>query len=154
MQPAKRFLQIPPEDRQLIAQEHERLAAFLRDLRETCSEFQSSGDCRECGKEKSASCQGLLVSFQHDFVALIEEHFEHEERIMRDTLSAPEDDAYFRQHVAEHTRLLDEIRNTLIPATNALSRQGQTAAAIRMLHDRVSEIFGQHAYGFDDALLE
>ncbi|MCX7627644.1 MAG: hypothetical protein N2Z69_04435 [Methylophilaceae bacterium] len=141
-------------DRLRIVQEHDRLTAFLHDLQHTCSEFDTSVDCKRCGREKMASCQGLLVSFQFDFIELIEEHFEHEEELMRRCLASPEDDAYFRHHQAEHTRLLQEIRNVLIPQSTQMSHHGQTAAAIRLLQEKITEIFSQHTLDFDQHLLK
>jgi len=41
---------------QLIEDEHARLERFLRELRETCCEFDSLEECQDCGREKIASC--------------------------------------------------------------------------------------------------
>lgn len=147
------FAVIPEADRLRIEEEHAHLATFLRDLRDTCTEFESMHECHGCGSEKSASCHGRLASFQFDLLDLVAEHFENEEGIMRDNIASPEDSQFFRRHQAEHARLLDEIKNKLIRESSSLSHQGQTVAAIRLLHVKITEIFKHHANEFDEKLL-
>ena len=139
-------------DRLLIDAEHARLEQFLSDLRDTCENFDLQGDCYGCSRAQVATCQGRLTSFFYDFLDLVTEHFENEENIMRNTLLAPEDESYFRLHQQEHARLLQEVRE-LMRESAVSSSQGNPSGAIRRLESKISELFGQHAHGFDSALL-
>ncbi len=142
------FIRIPEEDRLRIEEEHTRLATFLRDLRNTCSEFESRQDCHDCGSEKTSSCQGRLASFQFDLLDMVAQHYENEENIMRNNLATPDDDRIFRSHQAEHARILDNIRKKLIRESSAINRQGNTAAAIRLLYEGMVTIFEAHENEF------
>lgn len=148
------FSDIPDAEKLSIEEEHDHLERFLKDLVDTCTEFESKNDCQPCGREQCASCQGRLASFQFDFLDLVAEHIENEEGIIRKHLNSPEDSEYFRRHQTEHVRLMNELRNKLMRESTQLSRQGKTAAAIRMLHEKLTEIFEGHAKNFDARLLK
>lgn len=143
---------IPEADRLRIEEEHARLATFLRDLRNTCSEFESRHDCYDCGSEKTSSCQGRLASFQFDLLDMVAIHHENEENIMRNNLATPEDDLIFRSHQAEHARILDGLRKNLVRESSALNRHGNAAAAIRLLYEGIVTIFEAHENEFDIVL--
>lgn len=140
------------EDHRLIEDEHARLERFLHDLRDTCKEFCTQNDCQGCERERIASCRGRLTSFFYDFLDLVAEHFENEEKIMRGSLLAMEDSPYYRQHQEEHASLMREMR-TLMQESAALSEQGNTAQAIRQLYSRVTARFGEHARLYDTPFL-
>lgn len=146
------FTFLPEEDRLRIEEEHARLAIFLRDLRNTCSEFESQQDCHDCGSEKTSSCQGRLASFQFDLLDMVAQHYENEESIMRNNLATPEDGLIFRSHQAEHARILDDIRKNLVRESSTLNRQGNTVAAIRLLYEGIVTIFEAHENEFDFVL--
>lgn len=148
------FAAIPDADRLRIEEEHDHLERFLKDLVDACTEFETKNDCQACGREQCASCQGRLASFQFDFLDLVAEHIDNEESIMRNHLDSPEDSEYFRHHQAEHVRLMEEVRNKLMRESTLLSRQGKTAAAIRLLYEKLTEIFEDHANDFDSRLLK
>jgi len=145
---------IPDADQSRIEEEHAHLEQFVKDLVNTCTEFESMKGCEQCGREQCASCQGRLASFQFDFLDLVAEHLDNEENIMRKYLVSPEDSRYFKSHQAEHVRLLDEIRNNLLRESTRLNRQGRTAEAIRMLHGKLAEIFEDHCKDYDGMLLK
>lgn len=153
LQPETGEAVIPKQERTRIEDEHDHLESFLKDLVETCTEFASATECNVCSREKSATCRGRLASFQFDFLDLIAEHIENEEEIMRKYLASPEDSQYFRGHQAEHMRLMNELRNKLMHESSQLSRQGRTVAAIRLLYEKLSEIFEEHANKFDNRLI-
>ncbi len=139
-------------DRRLIDDEHAHLERFLRDLCGTCCQFESTADCQRCSKEQIASCRGRLPSFFHDFLDLVFEHFENEEKLMRNVLQSPDETDYLWRHHEEHKNLLRDVKQQ-IQACSTLSQQGNTAEAIRVFHQHVSEIFSEHARTFDSALL-
>ena len=148
----KDFRELTTVERQLIEDEHTHLERFLRDLRDTCCEFYSLKGCQGCGREKIASCQGRLISFEHVFLDFVIEHFGNEEKIMSE-ISRPQDtNEYFRLHQQEHDRLLQEMES-LMHKLSTKSKQGHTAVAIREFHYRVAELFGKHAHTFDDFFL-
>lgn len=143
---------LSPADRQIIDEEHERLEQFLHDLRDTCENFSAHGNCYHCSRAQVATCQGRLTSFFYDFLDLVAEHFENEERIMSNTLLIADDDQYFRQHQAEHARLIREVRELMYESA-VFSNQGNPSEAIRRLFLKISEMFGEHAHAFDSAFL-
>lgn len=139
-------------DRLLIDAEHARLEQFLCDLRDTCENFGAQGDCYRCSRTQVATCQGRLTSFFYDFLDLIAEHFENEEKIMRNTLPPVDEDQYFVRHQQEHARLVLEVR-ALMRESAEYSSQGNPSEAIRRLESKISELFGEHAHTFDSRFM-
>ncbi len=153
MQPPDQHPNAPSaDDRLLIDAEHARLEQFLKDLRDTCENFGASGNCYGCSRVQVATCQGRLTSFFFDFLDLISEHFDNEERIMLDTLPPSEQDGYFLRHQAAHARLTREVREFMRESA-VFSNQGNPSEAIRRLERKISELFGHHAHAFDDIFL-
>ena len=132
-----------------IEQEHSRLERFLNDLGETCREFSSKQDCSGCERGTQACCQGRLTSFFYDFLDLVAEHIENEEAIVGRYLANADDSRYFKQHQEAHGLIMGELRRLMEEAVG-ISKHGQTAEAIRRLHQKISHIFGSHARDFDD----
>lgn len=139
---------LPPADLKIIEAEHARLDAFLRDLRETCVWFDTTDTCLQCDRERHACCLGRLSSFQFEFVELMEEHIANEERLMMAALGAEDQDHYLFQHRAAHQQVSVEVRR-LLQECAAMDRQGQIAAAIRLLHARIHTLFSEHARQYD-----
>jgi hypothetical protein len=139
-------------DRQLIEDEHRRLESFLNDLRDTCCEYETTQSCQGCGMEKTACCQGRLVSFFYDFLDLVEQHFENEENILRGLIPSVEDEFDFVLHQQDHARLMLELRGVMQEAL-ALNKLGKTAEAIRLLYRQATATFGEHASSFDSTFL-
>ena len=137
-----------PVELGLIEREHAHLQRFLCDLRDTCCEFESGRNCDGCEHEKTVSCQGRMASFCYDFMDLVDEHFDNEEQFMRAGLASPEDDDDFLRHLQAHSRLTQEMRKSVLQALT-LSKQGDTAAAVRLLYDEISRMFGEHARAYD-----
>lgn len=135
-------------DRELLDHEHARLEQFLRDLSETCTEFLSQGGCQNCDQTTQACCQGRLTSFHYDFLDLVAEHIENEETIIGRYLANPADSLFFREHQQAHAAVLQELRQ-LMDQSIALSKRGETAAAIRLLLAEITLMFGEHAHQFD-----
>lgn len=144
----RKFSALSMDDRHSIKMEHVRLARFMNDLRATCSEFASSADCNRCAKEKVASCQGQLPSFFYDYLDLVEEHFENEERILHGVIKTQDEKEQIRLHHDEHVKLLQEVKQ-LIHEASTLSRQGEVATAIFQFYQRITEIFSEHDRVFD-----
>lgn len=153
LQPDQIFSELSAADRLLIDEEHARLEQFLNDLRDTCEKFGAQGNCYGCSRAQVATCQGRLTSFFYDFLDLVAEHFENEENVMRASLAAADDDEYFRQHRAEHARLMREVKS-LMQESSVLSNQGNPSEAIRRLDRKIAEMFGVHAYAFDAPFLQ
>ncbi len=137
----------------MLEAEHARLECLLRGLREACCEFDRLKECQSCDKEQIASCQGRLVSFSHDFLDFVIEHFENEERIMTAILGAEDSDRYFHPHQKAHVRLVREMERPMSELSR-MSKQGNTAAAIGELYGLTEEMFSEHARACDDALMQ
>jgi hypothetical protein len=148
MQRSSRIDTIARDDLEALDHEHVRLEQFLRDLCDTCTEFLSGSGCQGCDQVTQACCQGRLVSFYYDFLDLVSEHIENEESIIARYLAHPEDSRFFREHQQAHAAVIQELR-LLMEQSIALSRQGETADAIRRLHEQISAMFGEHASQFD-----
>jgi hemerythrin len=138
-------------DRYLIDEEHARMERFLRDLRETCAELDALEDCNGCDNGKAASCQGRLNSFMYDFLDIISEHFENEEKIMQICLSDPEHNEYIRRHLTAHEKLMREIK-ILMREADELNKHGITVLAIRQIYNQIEEMFKVHAHEYDSYL--
>jgi hemerythrin len=136
-------LLLPTDHRLLIDEEHTRMERYLRDLYDTCSELEADG-----GRDKLASCQGRLTSFLYDFLDIISEHFENEEKLMQACLAAEEDVDYFRRHRAAHEKLAREVK-VLMRDVTEMNKQGSTALAIRHLYQQIAVMFGEHAREYD-----
>jgi hemerythrin len=137
---------LPPDDLNLVDEEHARMEKFLRDLYDTYSELEAEG-----GDARVASCHGRLTSFLYDFLDIISEHFENEERLMQACLVAPEDVDYFRRHRAAHEKLARDVK-VLLQETAELNRHGSTALAIRHLYQQIAVMFGEHSREYDKFL--
>ena len=140
-------------DRMLIDAEHARLEQFLCDLRDTCENFGAQGDCYRCSRAQVATCQGRLTSFFYDFLDLIAEHFENEEKIMLGSFPASGEDDEIARHQKEHARLMMEVKG-LMRESAEFSSQGNPSEAIRRLEKKISELFGEHAHTFDSRFLK
>lgn len=152
LQADQNFHKLSDADRLLIDAEHVRLEQFLRDLRDTCENFLAIGNCYSCTRAQIATCQGRLTSFFYDFLDLIAEHFENEEKIMRNNSHLFDDDPYFRLHQEEHARLIREVRE-LMRESAEFSSKGNPSEAIHRLERKISELFGEHAITYDSVLL-
>jgi hemerythrin len=139
-------LLLPPDDLNLIDQEHARMERFLRDLYDTYSELEADG-----AGDRLASSHGRLNSFLYDFLDIISEHFENEERLMEACLAAQEDKDYFQRHRAAHEKLAQQVK-ILMRETAELSKQGSTALAIRHLYQQIAVMFGDHSREYDNFL--
>lgn len=153
LQPDQISSELSAADRLLLDEEHIRLERFLKDLRDTCENFSAQGNCYSCSRTQVASCQGRLTSFFYDFLDLLAVHFENEEKIMRGSLKNADHDAYFRQHQAEHAKLIQEVKN-LMQESFVFSQQGNPSEAIRRLDRKIVEMFGMHARVYDALFLQ
>lgn len=140
-----------PADRQLIDQEHARLEQFLHNLGDTCCELGSQKNCTNCARDKFASCQGRLTSFHYDFLDLVTEHFENEEKIMCDRLRMSNDE-YFHKHRGAHAKLMRDLTE-MMRVSSILNRRGNTAEAIRQICRWIEVNFAEHARTYDGVLL-
>lgn len=150
VQPAKN---LSPEDYLLIEEEHLRLHEFLNDLQKTCCNLDNQLGCENCTVETLASCRGQLASFFYNFVNLSENHFGHEESIMRSRLRVAEENEYFRKHERAHAKLMDELY-AIVSQCSSLDEQGKTAEGYRQLYKRMSELLDEHDRLFDDPFIE
>jgi hypothetical protein len=149
------FTGLAANDQRAIEAQHARLEQLLKDLCDTCSEFNRHADCSLCPREKVACCQGRLPSFLYDFLDLVADHFETEEQIMSQLLQ-PSEIAYreyLRRHREEHANLMREVKQ-LIQQSGELSKQGNVGEAIRLFHQLISRRFSEHAHSFDNPLLK
>jgi hypothetical protein len=145
------FDTLSERDRLLIEGEHSRMGLFLKELRDTCCEYETTNTCQECGQEKAACCQGRLASFSYDFLDMVEQHFENEESILRGLMSSSEDEPYFLLHKQAHEMLMLELRGVMQESL-MMNKQGRTAEAFRLLYQRTLAMFGEHASSFDSIL--
>lgn len=146
------FITLSAADRQVIENEHARLAQFLCDLCDICGEPVPSADCHKCGNEKFASCQGLLPSFFYDFHDLLNEHFENEETIMSSLPQSEPLDEYLRQHQEDHALVIQELQH-LIRESTVLSQQGNVVVAIQQFRQLIKSRLREHDRFFDAILL-
>ncbi len=74
----------------LMAKDHRKLSDFLSKLNTKAFNGQSQGDMFKC---------------INDFIRLVEEHFEKEEKVMNNI-----DYPQMLEHIKEHARLLDQLK--------------------------------------------
>jgi hemerythrin len=137
------------EERQQMEFEHNQLARFLHDLRDTCSNLDGEIDCNSCQSESLGSCRGRLPSFIYDLMDICEKHFDHEESLLSTKFHQAESDEYFLAHKQAHEDILRVLKSKLIECKE-LNQYGQTAQGYRLLYHTVSNLFSEHARLFDD----
>lgn len=138
-------------DHHLIDQEHELLAKFLNDLRDTCANLDNQKGCDACSKEKFASCHGRMYSFLYDLLEISAKHFNHEEMVM--LKSATTDSEYFRAHQKDHMKIMSSLKE-IVDTCATLDQQGITAEGYRRLYKTISNLFKNHNFSFDEPFIK
>lgn len=149
---ANEIKKLTPEDFALIEQEHARLAGYMDRIHETCCYIDGTNSCKDCGREKLASCSGRLTSFLMDIVNIAEEHFYHEEEIMLNRSNNIANSEYFIAHQQAHHDIL-LLLESLGKVCYQFDKTGETVNAYRRLHHQLKEIFQEHDLQFDDPFI-
>lgn len=93
-----------------IDEEHAHLLACMRTLKQICSAPSHPSHCTGCTCDQRVSCEDDLVSILGDLLAFILDHFEGEERLMRDTLLKQVDRAVFDAHMEDHAAISGKVQ--------------------------------------------
>ena len=149
---AQSIRNLAAEDYQLIEEEHLRLHELLDNLRATCCNLGNQLGCQGCSSEKLAACKGQLTSSFHNLVYLSDNHFFHEESIMRNWPRIAEEYEQFHRHRQAHAGIMVALHQTVSECA-VLDGQGETAEGYRRLYTRMSELLEEHGHLFDDPFI-
>lgn len=111
-----------------IDAEHAHLLVSMRSLKTICIDLQNLASCAGCGDDRRQRCEDDLVGILGDLLAFILEHFEGEERVMRETLLMQVDRAVCEAHMEDHAAISGKIQE-IVASLNLL----ETVSRIREL---------------------
>lgn len=126
--------------------EHQQLLAIIALVRSLCEGFESRVDCTSCSLSNRLQCESSLVGILGDLLAFVLEHFQREERIMRDSFLINIDRAMCEAHMEDHADIslkIQQIVAALDPNRNVVMIRELDALLVRwidhhiVMHDRL-----------------
>ena len=127
----------------LIDFEHLVLLNSMATLRQVCHDFSTRQDCSGCDVSSRNQCEGNLVSLLGDLLAFIMDHFQSEEKMMRDSLLVLVNRDLCDAHMEDHAAISSTVQQ-IVAALDPM----QTPSLIReldaLLHRWVSNHIGLH----------
>lgn len=108
--------------------EHQVLLNSMATLRQVCHDFSTRQDCAGCAASSRAQCEGNLVSLLGDLLAFIMDHFQTEEKLMRDSLLVLVDRDLCQAHMEDHAAISGKVQQ-IVAALDPM----HTSALIREL---------------------
>jgi hemerythrin-like metal-binding protein len=123
--------QLPPELNTGYAdidQQHRQLASSIAAVRRVCSFYSVYDSCSNCAEATRARCESDLVSLLGDLLAFVLEHFQQEERIMRESFLLQVDRDICEAHMEDHANISSKIQQIV----SAIDKS-QTITLLRQL---------------------
>jgi len=124
---------------ELIDREHRTLLGCLDALRRLCIDLPGMTDCQSCSVERRHDCDQHLVSMLGDLIAFILDHFQTEEKIMRDSLMVMLDRDVCEAHMEDHANISSKIQEIVM----ALDPQ-RTVVRLRELENLIERWIENH----------
>jgi hemerythrin-like metal-binding protein len=143
--------ELPPElqtGHKHLDAEHSLLLSSIFNLRRVCIDQVRYRHCGNCDDSRRKSCEGNLVSMLGDLLAFILEHFQTEEKIMRDSLMLMVDRDVCEAHMEDHAAISGKIQEIVM----ALG-QVNTVALIRELDALLTRWVSNHIAMHDTLLV-
>lgn len=108
--------------------EHQMLLSSMASLRQICHDFEALEDCSNCTAKTRVHCEGDLIALLGDLLVFIMDHFQTEEKLMRDSLLVMVDRDLCEAHMEDHAAISSKVQQIVA----ALDRM-RTASLIREL---------------------
>jgi hemerythrin-like metal-binding protein len=127
--------------------EHAQLLACMSSVRQLCSEYMTRDSCAGCEVSKQTHCESALIGLLGDLLAFILDHFQTEEKAMRDTLFYMVDRDVCEAHMEDHAHIAEKIQQ-IVSALDPL----RTVVLIRELDALLERWMSHHVVLHDQAL--
>ncbi len=98
----------------LIDREHRMLLTCLNGLQRLCIDLDNMADCTSCSGERRRDCEQHLVAMLGDLLAFILDHFQTEEKIMRDSLMLTFDQEVCEAHMEDHANISTRVQQIVM----------------------------------------
>ena len=93
--------------------EHQLLLNCMASLRQVCSGFPANEGCESCAASSRVACEGGLVSLLGDLLVFMMDHFQYEERLMRDSLLMMVDRDLCEAHMEDHAAISEKVQQII-----------------------------------------
>ncbi len=98
----------------LIDREHRMLLTCLGGLQRLCIDLDNMADCMSCSAARRHDCEQHLVAMLGDLLAFILDHFQSEEKVMRDSLMLAFDQAICEAHMEDHANISTRVQQIVM----------------------------------------
>ncbi|PKO89134.1 MAG: hypothetical protein CVU16_12635 [Betaproteobacteria bacterium HGW-Betaproteobacteria-10] len=123
--------------------EHQMLLNSMASLRQICHDFETREDCRGCTESSRANCEGNLVGLLGDLLAFIMEHFQTEEKLMRDSLLVLVDRDLCEAHMEDHAAISSKVQQ-IVAALDPMRTPSLIRDLDKLLHSWISNHVALH----------
>lgn len=123
--------------------EHQVLLNSMATLRQVCQDFPMRQDCGGCAATSRAQCEGNLVSLLGDLLAFIMDHFQTEEKLMRDSLLMLVDRDLCEAHMEDHAAISGKVQQ-IVAALNPMHTPSLIRELDSLLHGWVTHHVALH----------
>ncbi len=123
--------------------EHQVLLNSMATLRQVCDDFSTRQDCGSCTASSRARCEGNLVSLLGDLLAFIMDHFQTEEKLMRDSLLVLVDRDLCEAHMEDHAAISGKVQQ-IVAALNPMHTSSLIRELDTLLHAWVTNHVALH----------
>ena len=110
------YKELPPAlvtGHKFIDFEHQLLLNSMASLRQVCTGFSANEGCESCVANSRFECEGSLVSLLGDLLVFMMDHFQHEERLMRDSLLMMVDRDLCEAHMEDHAAISGKVQQII-----------------------------------------
>ena len=127
--------------------EHAQLLACMLSVRQLCSEYKILDTCAGCEASKQIHCESSLIGLLGDLLAFILDHFQTEEKAMRDSLFYMVDRDVCEAHMEDHAHIAEKIQQ-IVSALDPL----RTVVLVHELDALLERWMSHHVILHDQAL--
>ncbi len=127
--------------------EHAQLLACMLSVRQLCSEYKILDTCAGCEASKQIHCESSLIGLLGDLLAFILDHFQTEEKAMRDSLFYMVDRDVCEAHMEDHAHIAEKIQQ-IVSALDSL----RTVVLVHELDALLERWMSHHVILHDQAL--
>lgn len=123
--------------------EHQMLLNSMASLRQICHDFETREDCRGCTATSRANCDGHLVGLLGDLLAFIMDHFQTEEKLMRDSLLVLVDRDLCEAHMEDHAAISGKVQQ-IVAALDPMRTPSLIRDLDKLLHSWITNHVALH----------
>lgn len=127
--------------------EHAQLLSCMLSVRQLCSEYTTRDTCSGCDLSKQIHCESGLIGLLGDLLAFILDHFQTEEKAMRDSLFYMVDRDVCEAHMEDHAHIAEKIQQIV-----SLLDPSRTVVLVRELDGLLERWMSHHVILHDEAL--